>query len=240
VVLAYAGRVNESKDEISAALRLDPQPSRNVRELATLVLFITKDYQAAIDMAVGTDDELQLSEAGYAFLSAAYARNGQIDKAKATLAPAIAQGPAYMTQGYIEIAFDYFSRESDRAHFLETLPLTGLPEWPYGFQGDPGAQLRGKELRKLVIGQTWRGVHRSGAEFFQFLDDKQQFAYRSVRSFMSGRGYVEDNRLCFQIEGYVHGREICGHVYRNTDQTGLPYTFVTPISLATVGPANSL
>jgi adenylate cyclase len=240
VVLAYAGRVDESKAEISTALRLDPQPSRNVRELATLVLFITKDYQTAIDVAVGTDDELQLSEAGYSFLSAAYGRIGQIDKAKETVAPAIALGPAYMTQGYIRLAFDFFARESDRAHFIESLPLTGLPEWPYGFQGDPGHQVRGNELRDLAIGQTWRGVLRNGVEFFQFLDDRQQFAYRSATSFMSGRGYVEDDQLCFQIEGYVHGKEICGRVYRNMEKTGLPYIFVTPISLATFGLANSL
>ncbi len=42
-----------------------------------------------------------------------------------------------MTQGYISLAFDFFARESDRMHFDETLPLTGLPEWPYGFQGNP-------------------------------------------------------------------------------------------------------
>jgi adenylate cyclase len=240
VVLAYAGRVDESKEEISTALRLDPQASRNVRELATLVFFITKNYQEAIDVAVGTDDKPQLSEAGFAFLSAAYARNGEIDKAKATLKPVIDQAPAYMTQGYIELAFDFFSRESDRTHFFETLPLTGLPKWPYGFQGDPGVRVRGDELRDLAIGQTWRGIYRSGVEFFQLLDDRQQFAYRSTRSFMSGRGHVEDERLCFQIEGYVHGREICGHVYRNTEPNGLPFIFVTPISLAMVGPANSL
>ena len=240
VILAYSGRVDESREEISTALRLDPQPSRNVRELATLVLFITKDYQAAIDVALGTGDEPQLSEAGYAFLSAAYARNGQVETAKETLKPVIAQGPAYMTQGYIELAFDFFSRESDRVHFIETLPLTGLPEWPYGYKGDPGALVAGDALRDLAVGQTWRGIYRSGVEFFQFLDDRQQFAYRSSRSFMSGRGFIEDDRLCFQIDGYVHGRKICGHVYRNTGQEGLPYTFVTPISLATIGLANSL
>ena len=240
MVLAYAGSANESKEAISTALRLAPQPSLNVRELATLVFFITKDYQAAIDTAVGANDELQLSEAGYSFLSAAYARIGQIDKAKETLAPAIALGAAYMTQGYISLAFDFFARESDRMHFDETLPLTGLPEWPYGFQGNPRHQVRGDELRDLAIGQTWRGAHRNGVEFFQFLDDRQQFAYRSATTFMSGRGYVEDDRLCFQIEAYVHGKEICGHVYRNTAQTGLPYIFVTPISLATFGNANSL
>jgi adenylate cyclase len=204
------------------------------------VYFIVKDYQAAIDAAGVADGDVQRSEAGYTFLSAAYARIGQIEKAKQTLAPAIKIGAAYMTQGYIRLAFDFFDRNSDRAHFVETLPLMGLPEWPYGFQGEPDDQIRGDELRELVIGKTWRGVHRNGVEFFQFIDDRQQFAYRSAGTFMSGQGLVEGDRVCFQIEGYVLGKRVCGHVYRNRQQTGLPYTFVTPISLATFGQTNSL
>jgi adenylate cyclase len=130
------------------------------------------------------------------------------------------------------VTYAHHARSEDLAHRLEPLRLAGLPEWPYGFEGDPHYQLRGEAIDALTFGRTWIGefaTERVGP-FMRYTDRDGSFVERGANSQLVGTASRNGDLLCLQTPGLYLGRRYCGPLYRNP--TGAPenqdeYSFVS-------------
>jgi adenylate cyclase len=136
------------------------------------------------------------------------------------------------------VTYAYHAREEDLNHRLEPLRLAGLPEWPYGFEGDPRHQLRGDAVDALTFGRTWIGEFATATDtvgpFMQYTDRDGSFVQRGQNHQMVGTASRDGDLLCLQSPSLFMGRRYCGLLYRNP--TGTPekqdeYSFVSAIGV---------
>jgi adenylate cyclase len=132
----------------------------------------------------------------------------------------------------------YYKRAEDLNRHLEGLKAAGVPEWPFGFEGNPENQITGQDLSALAIGRTWTGyspVHiGENAPFVAQFDRDNHVVYRSTHTLLSGATRLERDRLCLQFDGYFSNLWLCGAVYR-TDPASrdarVDYIYVLPDGL---------
>lgn len=229
LVLAHTGDREKAIADLDHALRLDPSPPENFRLLAGIVFYAARENDKAIPLLKAARDALPNSEHAREFLAAAYVSEG--DEAAATEEiEALRSLFPEANLAYYGYLYDYW-RPEDVAYHLENLKASGVPQWPFGFEGKPEDRLDPAQLRELIDDKTWQGRHRNGTEFLQFFDAAGNTAYRSANTSITGRVKIEDGRLCEQFSGYFLDRMVCGDVFRNVDKTmhpGMDYVHVTP------------
>ena len=115
---------------------------------------------------------------------------------------------------------DQYKLGTDLEHFLKGLAAAGIPEWPFGFEGDPKDRVTGEALKALVLGQTWDGntplAREKDAPFMLQIDAQSRVAYRGANTFLTGEARVENDQICMRFDGYYKGRWLCGNVFRDT------------------------
>jgi adenylate cyclase len=132
---------------------------------------------------------------------------------------------------YYSHLYDYW-RDDDRRYHLQALHMVGIPEWPFGFEGQDKDRVGGAALQDLASGRNWVGRHKNGVAFVQYFDKAGNTAYRSANTSMTGTVDIQGDRLCEKFDGYFMDRLACGYVYRTTDgDGGSQYVHVTPQAL---------
>jgi adenylate cyclase len=116
--------------------------------------------------------------------------------------------------------FAHHAREVDRAERLEALRLAGMPEWPFGFEGDPTYRLTGEAIDALTNGRTWTGERVGSGAFVQYVQANGAFIERGPDYQLLGTVSRKGDMLCFQSPAILLGRQHCGPVFRNP--TGTP------------------
>jgi adenylate cyclase len=121
---------------------------------------------------------------------------------------------------------------------LDGLKAAGIPEWPFGFEGNPEDQVTGQDLSALIFGRTWAGYIRAqtggNTSFILQIDKENHIVYRSAQSLLSGAVAVEKDRLCAQFEGDLPNLWLCGAIYRVANKgkdAGTDYVYVLPTGL---------
>ena len=95
-----------------------------------------------------------------------------------------------------------------------------MPEWPYGVQGDPAHQLKGKAIDALTFGRTWVGERVNSGPFTQYVETDGPFIERGPNMQVTGTASRQGDLLCLQFPAVSLGRPLCGPIYRNP--TGTP------------------
>jgi tetratricopeptide (TPR) repeat protein len=227
-VQLFAGNHAEAAAAVEAALRLDPNLSPINRQIAGLVFLIQGNNEKAIEALERARDEAPSVGDFRIDLAAAYARAGRLPDARA----AIAEGLGSTSMAGSDSLSAYrlngaqYRNPRDLALIIDALQQAGLPEWPYGFVGDPQHQLKGQEIASLVLGHTLQGQLEPGQQpaILQIGKDGQA-AFRSMTRLLTETVYVDHDLLCEQSEN-MFGRPDCGPVYRRSDDAGNGYTFV--------------
>ncbi|ANL30785.1 adenylate cyclase protein (plasmid) [Rhizobium phaseoli] len=216
---------------VETALRYDPNPSAIDRYTAGMVFYLQHDYDRAID---------SLKRAGYGSqgngefvtaLAMAYVRVGRIDEARATVAEAERLLGARDSLAAWRIGNAHFRKE-DLAFILDALREAGLPEWPFGFQGNEQSRLKGSEIAATVMGKVLRGKTEP-AESLAIMQVEMdgKAAFRSATQMMTETVSVKGDLLCEQSEN-AFGQPDCGPVYRHanpTDETTYAYVNSTKV-----------
>jgi adenylate cyclase len=231
LVLVQTGSGENAITEINRALRLDPSPSASFQLLAGIVLYIARDYARAIPFIEIARDALPLSEPAREYLSAAYGLEGNRSGSIAEKEKLLALFPE-SNLSYYSYLYDYWDKDDLQRH-LAALKAAGIPDWPFGFSGAVDDRLNENEIRHLIDGRTWNGMHKNGTAFRQFFDKAGNTAYRSANTNITGAVEVRGNELCERFSGYFLDRLVCGHIYRNRKggQSSAPYVHVTPQAL---------
>jgi adenylate cyclase len=239
MILAYSGEPTEAVSVTEQALRLSPSPTPTVRQLAGIVFYNARQYERSITemkavLAV-QPDAYKVRE----HLAAAYAHLGRLDLARSE-AEAI---PEYAfpkpSLAFARLWYQpYYKRAEDLNRHLEGLKAAGIPEWPFGFEGNPEDQVTGRVLSTLAVGRTWAGYipARNGGNtpFILQIDKENRIVYRSAQAFLAGVVAVEKDRLCVQFEGELPNLWLCGAIYRVANKVKdatADYVYVLPTGL---------
>ncbi|MCF3643072.1 adenylate cyclase [Rhizobium sp. TRM95111] len=238
LVRAHTGSREQAVGEIENALRLDPTPLPAMKLLAGVVFYLSQENRRAIDLMEEAKRLLPEAEAAREYLAAAYTLDGASAKGREEASRLLALFPD-SNLNYYGYLYDYW-RTEDLSRHLDALRKAGIPQWPFGFVGEPASRLSGGDLSKLVGDKTWTGKHRNGTDFVQFFDRAGNTAYRSSNTNITGVYEIAGDRLCETFEGYFLDRQVCGEVYRNGDEhmPEADYVHVTPQALKyfSIGP----
>jgi adenylate cyclase len=232
-VLAYAGQPEQAVEAAEMALRLNPKPPASVLLTAGLALFLDEQYDRAIetleqarDLASGMNEPVQ-------FLAMAYGLAGRPEQAKHAVEVFLQRVPSASVQ-FVRVMYAHHRRSEDLARRLEGLRKAGLPEWPYGYSGNPERRLDGAQVSALTSGHTWHGEHHSGEPFLVQISEDGSTAYRSPSSLRTGMLFLQKDRLCDRSEDFLLGRANCGYLYQDPssiDGTTYEYVYVNAFSL---------
>ena len=217
VVLVYAGRQDEALQAMETVLRLNPKPPSYVHDYYGLVLYMNQRYDEAL-AALEQEHNITKSELGLELLAAVNARMGRMDAAKAAIQSILERQPDQSLAWY-RVLFAHHAREEDRAERLEALRLAGLPEWPYGFEGDPAFRLTGDAIDALTNGRTWIGERVGSGTFMQYVQANGAFIERGPDYQLVGTVSRIGDMLCLQSPALLLGRQDCGPIFRNPSGT---------------------
>jgi TolB-like protein len=220
------GNHTDAAAAVETALRYDPNPSAIDRYTAGMVYFLKRDYERATESFQRARDDSDGNGDFVIPLAMAYVRVGRIDDARATVAEAARlRGGRECLAGW-RLANANF-RSQDLAFTLDVLREAGLPEWPFGFQGDEQDRLKGAEIAVAVMGKVLRGKTEpteSLAIMQVQMDGKA--AFRTPTQMMTETVSVKGDLLCEQSEN-AFGQPDCGPVYRHAKSAdGITYAYV--------------
>ena len=161
----------------------------------------------------------------------AYALLGREEEARAEVEGLLEQDP-YSSLALYRVHYQHHKRPEDLENRLDALRRAGLPEWPFGYEGNPEYRLNAAALEVITTGHTWTGwdVARKHS-FVQEFGAAGTIVYAGGITLMSGATHVQGDMLCMRFESIGMGRVRCGYVYRNPDGTSEEaneFTFVDP------------
>ena len=210
-VQLISGNHADAAAAVEKALRIDPNPSAVDRYTAGMIFYLQRDYERAIDSFKRAGYGSQGNGEFVTALAMAYVRVGRMDEARATVAEAERLLGGRDCLASWRLGYAHF-RDEDLAFILDALRKAGLPEWPFGFQGNEQNRLKGAEIAATVIGKLLRGKtepSESPALMQVQLDGKA--AFRSASQMMTEKVSVKGDLLCEQSENsyaYVNSTKV--------------------------------
>lgn len=213
-VQLVAGNHAEAAAAVETALKHDPNLAAIDRYTAGLVFYLQRDYAKAIDSFERARDVSPGNGEFVTALAMAYVRAGRLDDARATVAEGVRLRASPLATWRLNLA--HF-RKPDLAFILDALREAGLPEWPFGFNGNERDRLNGEEIANTVMGKLLRGkTGPSGRPAMMQIGLDGKAAFRSATQLMTETVFVKDDMLCEQSEN-AFGRADCGPVYRRAN-----------------------
>jgi hypothetical protein len=153
------------------------------------------------------------SDLGLDVLAMAYARMGRIQDAHATI-KTIPKNVAHRKPGRRTPRLP-LSSTAGGSRRINAFRNARLPEWPYGFQGNPADQLHGATVRTLAVDKTWAGHQRGGAPLVMQVSANGDRAQRGPQGLIVGKITIQANLMCMRSGAISVGREFSSPVYRN-------------------------
>ncbi|PZM16710.1 adenylate/guanylate cyclase domain-containing protein [Rhizobium tubonense] len=231
-VQLFSGNQVEAAAAVETALRHDPNLSAIDRYTAGLVFYLLRDNVKSIDNFERARDASPGNGDFVTPLAAAYVRAGRLDDAHAAVAEGMRLLAGRDCLAAWRITLAHFRNQQDLAYIIDALREAGLPNWPFGFQGDEHDRLKGDEIASAVMGKLLRGkTAPSGNPVLMQIDPDGRAAFRSATQMITETVFVEGDMLCEQSES-AFGRADCGLVYRRTnlpDYTSYVYVNSTKV-----------
>ncbi|MDH3688343.1 MAG: tetratricopeptide repeat protein [Gammaproteobacteria bacterium] len=229
LVLMYAGQIPEAVQALETALRLSPNPSIRLLRVEGQVLFMSRQYERALDALTRVQESQGRTTAptrgswitaeAPLFRAMAYAQLDRLDEARKVLDDRFRR-TEWINVEYLKHLWSDYKRPEDLEHLLSALRRAGLSELPPGYELITGDRLEGAEIADLLFGYVWVGRSQNNYETFtQSTSTGGEVVYRQFGRTWPGRVFVKNNTLCYQIPGLLLGRRFCGYVYRNPEGT---------------------
>ncbi len=216
-VLIYAGKIEEALKEAEIAIRLNPRPSIYHLVYYGLALFMNQRYDDAIAALAPASIvyERAHNESPREILAMAYAKSGRLAEARAAIEDLKIEAP-YLNLAWYRFIYDHHARKEDLERRIDALRDIGLPDWPFGFEGDPDQQLAGPAIEDLIASTTWSGQDLGRQlPFIQEFGPGGSSVMAAQNTLLNGSAFVRDDELCERYEGFLLGREFCGPIFRN-------------------------
>ncbi len=214
-VLNNIGRPAEALTELEAALLLDPKPDILSQDFMMSVYYGNELYEKSFAIAREVEALSPKSFLGHNGVICSGARLGCLEEARAALAENLKLFPPYNVQLFVVYSQNY--APSYREDLLGAMRMAGVPEWPFGFQGDEANRLNGTEIEKLFLGRSIRGESERIGWFELIVDNAGNYRKANQKKVpaVAGKITVEDDRVCFQSPDNLLGRKCLSPVYRD-------------------------
>jgi adenylate cyclase len=216
IVNGYAGHREAALRAIRTSMRLNPRPSPYHLTYYGWALFLNRQYAEAANVLgpIADTPDRGIGDAPREILAMAYAELGRKTEARAQIDAMLKVEP-YLNIAYYRARYSHHADKSDLRHRLEALRKAGMPEWPFGFKGDPARRLDDAALRALIDKSTWTGTDRGRREFVQEFGANDSAVYAGSNTMFNGSAFVREGELCERFGGFIMSRDLCGPVYRN-------------------------
>ena len=100
---------------------------------------------------------------------------------------------------------------------IDGLRKAGVPEFAYGFEGNPQHLIKSEELEALTKGGAWIGSDQSGANFVQQITPDGRIAFRNHNTLLVGKAWTNQDMFCVKYPSNMRGQDDCGNVFHNPD-----------------------
>lgn len=223
-LLQRSGLPEDAEQEIEIALRLDPKPDIPSLDAAGHVYFELRNYEKALSVFREIQSRTPNAHNGNNGVLVSAAKLGLMDEARAALEANYKIFPGYSMQlWYI------FYRDraiSVREHLIAAMREGGVPEWPFGFQGEDAERLEGREIEALFFGRTIKGDCVAGEHFTMEVAKDGAFrtqihAYKRGGKKTAVNRYgtirISDGAMCETDPTIMLGREACYPIFRDRE-----------------------
>lgn len=214
LILTYAGLISEALETVDTARRLEPRLSPRMLSVAGFIWFMDRQYQRALEAFERAQLEMPENEVLSELLAISYAKLGRREDAAREIAKVLAVFPP-LSINHLRDFYSHYRLSDDLEFLLGALTEAGVPEWPFGFEGQPEDRLSAHAVKDIAFGRTWSGQVNLGTPFIQEIDEHGTLAYRSANSFFTGEAFVDAGMLCIRTEVSLLGQDQCGFIYRN-------------------------
>ena len=231
VVQVYAGRPEDALRTMETVFRLNPKPPPHVHDYYALVLFMNGKYADAL-AALQDHPVARKSDLRFEMLASSNARLGRMDAARAAVNELHSVWPSENI-AYFRVLLQHHAREEDREARLDALRLAGLPEWSFGFEGDPARRLDAAAIGALTERRTWTGEIVGQGPFTQY-NQEGGFILRGPDYQFTGAYRVVDDTLCLEAPAILMGRRDCGPIFRDPEEgptAAVTYSYPTAYGL---------
>ena len=221
-ILTQSGRHEEALESINNAFQLNPKPQSFYYVYLGYIQFNNRQYVNAIESFKKAE-----GITGFVYrytIVACYAHLGRMEEAKAAF-DEIEHVEAGMSLAYLDQFARRFKKEEDRKHYIEGFRKAGVPEFPFGFEGDKANMLSTDEIQTLFVGRIQTG-YSPIADYDKDRNPQWWLHYRddgtcNISGFWEDSGVyrIEDNRCHVKFSEMSDGRWNWWHIFRNPDGT---------------------
>ncbi|WP_419694732.1 adenylate/guanylate cyclase domain-containing protein [Mesorhizobium muleiense] len=166
-VQAASGNTTRALEWVQESVRIEPTVQRTTRILAW-IYYLTGEYEKSLEAAKKHQElSRQFGDDASFYMVTSYVRLGRMEDARGALKQALEAEPQWSQlnerNNHLERPYKnsaVFERQ------LEDLAAAGLPELPFGYDGELVDRLNSEEIKAMTFGHTLRAKDmRSGSSF---------------------------------------------------------------------------
>jgi adenylate cyclase len=211
-ILLLAGDHARAMAAMDTALRFDPKPAAQFYADLGLVRFFNRQYAQALE---ALEKAREMGAEPWEPLIMAYGELGRPEEARPIFNDKVLARRPFASLSYYRALHANHRVEADLELRIESMARAGVPAWPYGYEPPLDERIDDAALEALTVGRAWSGATLGGVRFFQQFTDDGRVVLRDERSMLSGKAWLERNRLCTEFPAALILRKDCGYVYRN-------------------------
>ncbi|NIM28618.1 MAG: tetratricopeptide repeat protein [Gammaproteobacteria bacterium] len=211
-ILVLAGDHERAMAAMETALRLDPKPAAQFYADLGLVLFFNRRFDEALE---ALEKAREMGAEPWEALITAYGQLDRPEDAQSIFEAEVLGRRPFANLSYYRALYANHRVEADLELRIGAMRRAGIPSWAYGFEPPLEERLDSTALEAVTVGRAWSGATLGGIRFFQQFTDDGQVVLRDERSLLTGKAWMEGNRLCTEFPASLILRKDCGYVYRH-------------------------
>lgn len=211
--LTTAGKVGAGLTEIELALQMNPKPRNYDGYMTGWVYFMNRQYERALEFHHAVVERNPKYWQAHNGIIVASAQLDQLEEAR-KLADIRVKGWSAFSWQALALHRQHWE-QGIFDHWLGAIKKAGIPEWPFGFEGDETNRLTGSEIAELMLGHRLEGKTRTGGKFSQNNNPDGKWIWKIGNFEITGNGRVEGDLWCIKVDEGLPEREYCVPIYRN-------------------------
>jgi adenylate cyclase len=203
-VLTYAGKLDDAEKALSKSLELNPNPPEHFYGLLGNVQYLLGKYEIA-------DKTMENLYWYREHRLMTYGQLGRKEQAKALLK----KNTEFANLVWYRARYSHYKRPQDWQHMIDGLQKAGVPEYAFGFEGDPQHLIKSGELEALAKEGAWMGSDQSGTSFIQQITADGRVVLKNNNTLLVGKAWTDRDMFCVKYQSNMRGQDDCGNVFRN-------------------------
>ena len=215
-ILVFAGEHERALAAMETALRIDPKPSAYFYSDLGLVLFFNRQFAQALE---ALEKAREKGAEPWERLVMAYGQLDRPDDARPIFVDKVLSRRPFHNLSYYRALHANHKMEADLELRIAAMGKAGVPDWPFGYEPPVNERLGSNALAILTAGRSWSGATLNGVRFFQQFTDDGRVVLRDETSLLTGKTWLDGDRLCTDFPAALILRQDCGYLYRNPGGT---------------------